>query len=58
MADMLTVAVCDDEMVCCKEIAAMIEGRRAAYEAAADVTVDTDGKSPEEVAEEILRAVS
>ena len=25
MADMLTVAVCDDEMVCCKEIAAMIE---------------------------------
>ncbi len=40
------------------QIAAMMEERRAAYEDAADLTVSTDGKSPREVAGEILRAIS
>ena len=34
-------------------IAELMEKRRPAYEAAADVTVSTDGKSPAEIAEEI-----
>ena len=36
-------------------IAGLMEKRRAAYEAAADVTVWTDGKSREEICREILR---
>ena len=36
-------------------IASLMEKRRAAYEAAADVTVWTDGKSREEICREILR---
>ncbi len=35
-------------------IAALQEKRRALYEAAADVTVATDGKSPAEISEEII----
>ncbi len=34
-------------------IAALMEGRRAAYEAASDLIVSTDGKNPGEVADEI-----
>lgn len=34
-------------------IGELMEGRRPAYEAAADITVATDGKKPEEIAEEI-----
>ena len=35
---------------------ATVAEKRAAYEAAADLTVATDGRTPEEIAEEILRA--
>ncbi|MCI8550826.1 MAG: AAA family ATPase [Lachnospiraceae bacterium] len=38
-------------------ITELMERRRAAYEAAADVTVATDGRSPEEIAEEIAGIV-
>lgn len=38
------------------EIASMIESRRPAYEAAADFSVATDGRSPEQIAAEILSA--
>ncbi len=37
-----------------EKIAAMMEERRAAYEKACDVTVSTDGKSPGQIAEEII----
>lgn len=36
-------------------ITELMEKRRPAYEAAADLTVATDGRPPEEIAEEILR---
>ena len=32
-----------------------MEARRPLYEQVATVTVDTDGKTPEEVADEVLR---
>lgn len=35
-------------------ISGLMEKRRACYEAAADITVETDGKSREEICEEIL----
>jgi shikimate kinase len=43
-------------VVTIEHIAELMERRRAAYEAAADLTVATDGRTPEEIAEEILRA--
>ncbi len=39
-------------------IAALMEQRRAAYEAAGDLRISTDGRTPEEIAEEILRTLS
>ena len=41
-------------VVTLEHIAELMERRRAAYEAAADLTVATDGRTPEEIAEEIL----
>lgn len=38
-------------------IASMLEGRRPKYEAAADICVATDGRDPDEIAEEIEGAV-
>ena len=39
-------------------IAQLMEKRRPAYEAAADITVATDGKTVEEIADEIVAAVA
>lgn len=36
-------------------IAALMEKRRVVYEAASDISVSTDGKTPEQIAEEILK---
>ncbi|MCI8504869.1 MAG: shikimate kinase [Lachnospiraceae bacterium] len=44
-------------VVTVEHIAELMEKRRAAYEGAADVTVATDGRRPEEIAEEILERV-
>ena len=41
-----------------EEIAEMMESRRPFYEGAADITIITDEKTPEEVCAEILRALS
>ncbi|MCI8466284.1 MAG: shikimate kinase [Lachnospiraceae bacterium] len=38
-----------------EHIAELMEKRRTVYEAAADMTVSTDGRSPEEIAEEIRK---
>ena len=42
-------------VVTVEHIAELMEKRRAAYEAAADMTVATDGRRPEEIAEEIWK---
>ena len=39
-------------------IAQLMEKRRPAYEAAADITVATDGKTVEEIGDEIVAAVA
>ena len=39
-------------------IAGLQEKRRALYEAAADVTVATDGKNPEEICREIVEKLT
>jgi shikimate kinase len=39
------------------QIKALLDARSAIYESVAEVSVDTDGKSPEQVAEEVRRAV-
>ncbi len=44
-------------VVTVEHIAGLMEKRRSAYEAAADFAVATDGRTPEEIAEEILRRV-
>ena len=41
-----------------QNIEELMKKRKAAYETAADIVVDTDGKTPVQVAEEILRSVS
>lgn len=38
-------------------IAELMEKRRALYEAAADVRIDTDGKTSEEICQEIMKAL-
>ena len=38
-----------------RDIAALMEARRPAYEAAADLTVAVDGKTPQEICGEILK---
>lgn len=38
-------------------IAELMEKRRALYEAAADLTIDTDGKSKDEICREVLRSL-
>ncbi len=44
----------DDPM---KKIKELMENRRERYEAAADVIIDTDGKEPSEIADEIIEAL-
>lgn len=40
-----------------RDIAALMEQRRPAYEAAADLEVSTDGKTPDEICSEILENI-
>lgn len=40
-----------------KDITEMMEARRPAYEDAADLTIDIDGKTPEEIADELYLRV-
>lgn len=40
-----------------KDITEMMEARRPAYEAAADLTIEIDGKTPEEIADELYLRV-
>jgi len=40
-----------------RDIAALMEQRRPAYEAAADQVVSTDGKTPEQICSEILENI-
>lgn len=40
------------------DIAAMMEARRPAYEAAADLRIPVDGRAPAEIAEEIVEQIS
>lgn len=41
-----------------EHIAGLMEARRPAYEKAADLVVETDGKSASEIGEEIIRRIT